>query len=153
MTFGPATQISPISPVETSCPSRSRIVMRTLGTGKPTDPALRSPSKGFTQVTGEHSVGPSPSKIGTPYRDSNDLSNSTGMAAPPATPYRIVLNFAACSSGRRFTTAYIEGTPKKIVAPLAATMSLTKAGSNLGTGVIDNPCKQGVRMPTVAAKE
>ena len=48
---------------------------------------------------------------------------------------------------------YMLGTPRKIVAPVAAMEFATRSGSKRVNGTIVQPCRIGKSMPTVAAKE
>ena len=117
MTLGPRTQTSPGVPSGTSRPSPSRMRISTPGIGRPTEPGLRAPTSGLTQVTGEHSVGPSPSSTGTPKRCSKADMTAAGIAAPPLTQTRTPAQAATAASSRRSSTPYMLGTPRKTVAP------------------------------------
>jgi hypothetical protein len=101
----------------------------TPGIGRPTDPGLRAPTSGFTQVTGEHSVGPSPSSTGTPKRCSKADITATGMAAPPLTQARTPDQAATSESSRRSSRPNMLGTPRKRVAPWLAIASRPSSGA------------------------
>src|SRR3990167_4834022 len=150
ITLCPLTIISPTSPVGSSLPLSSTIFIWTRGNGGPIEPGLRIPFGGLHEVTGLHSVGPSPSHIGILYFASKAFITSTGSAAPPDMHNFHELKFILGNSIPAHT-AYMEGTPANNVTFSSSIFLRTSTGLKRPIITTLAPKYTGAIMHTVAA--